>query len=85
VLDGLIRDDSRAPCTPAPAALSPRETQTLELVALGLTNHEVAEKLTVTVHAVKFHLGQVYKKLGVTNRTEAAIAYLRLAGRATKD
>jgi DNA-binding CsgD family transcriptional regulator len=61
-----------------PAALSRRETETIELVSLGLTNHEVAAKLSVSVHAVKFHLAHVYRKLGVANRTEAAVAYLRL-------
>ena len=44
---------------------------------LGMTNAEVAKQLDVTAHAVKFHLTSVYRKLGVTNRTEAAVAYLR--------
>jgi DNA-binding CsgD family transcriptional regulator len=42
------------------------------MVARGLTNAQIAEILGVTVHAVKFHLAAVYRKLGVTNRTEAA-------------
>jgi DNA-binding CsgD family transcriptional regulator len=33
--------------------------------------------LNVTVHAVKFHLGSIFRKLGVSNRTEAAVAFLR--------
>jgi DNA-binding NarL/FixJ family response regulator len=57
-------------------ALSPRETEVLEMAALGLTNRQVAARLHVTVHAVKFHLAAVYRKLGVANRTEAAVLYL---------
>ncbi len=47
------------------------------MAALGLTNSEVAQRLAVSVHAVKFHLAAVYRKLGVANRTEAAVAYVQ--------
>jgi two-component system nitrate/nitrite response regulator NarL len=57
--------------------LSPREVEVLEMASLGLTNPQVAERLNVTVHAVKFHLGAIYRKLGVMNRTEAAVVYLQ--------
>ena len=57
--------------------LSPRELEVLSLSSAGFTNNQIAKRLDVTVHAVKFHLGSVYRKLGVTNRTEAAVAYLR--------
>jgi DNA-binding NarL/FixJ family response regulator len=59
--------------------LSPRELEVLEMASLGLTNWQIAGRLHVTVHAVKFHLAAVYRKLGVTNRTEAAVVYLRAA------
>ena len=59
-------------------ALTPREEDVLRHVAEGLTNPEVARRLEVTVHAVKFHLTSIYRKLGVTNRTEAAVAFQRL-------
>jgi DNA-binding NarL/FixJ family response regulator len=55
--------------------LSPRERQVLAATALGLTNGEVAQRLEVSIHAVKFHLAAVYRKLGVANRTEAAVIY----------
>lgn len=58
-------------------ALSPRERQVLALTADGMTNDEMALHLSVSVHAVKFHLAAVYRKLHVANRTEAAILYLR--------
>jgi DNA-binding NarL/FixJ family response regulator len=57
--------------------LSPREVQVLDLAALGLTNQQIATRLEVTVHAVKFHLAGVYRKLGVANRTEAVVRCMR--------
>ena len=51
----------------------------LDLVSIGLTNLEVAARLGIGVHAVKFHLGSIYRKLGVGNRTEATSIYLRAA------
>jgi DNA-binding CsgD family transcriptional regulator len=62
-----------------PARLSARETEVLNLVAQGLTNLEVASRLGIGVHAVKFHLASIYRKLGVGNRTEATSVYLRSA------
>jgi DNA-binding NarL/FixJ family response regulator len=59
--------------------LSAREGQVLAAVARGLTNAEAADQLDVTVHAVKFHLASVYRKLGVGNRTEATVVYLGAA------
>ncbi len=47
------------------------------MISLGLTNAEVAERLGVTIHAVKFHLAAIYRHLDVGNRTEAAVKYLR--------
>jgi DNA-binding CsgD family transcriptional regulator len=61
----------------AGGALSPREREVLAMASLGLTNAQIAGRLEVTVHAVKFHLASVYRKLRVTNRTEAAVVYLR--------
>jgi amino acid adenylation domain-containing protein len=52
--------------------LTPREAEVLHLIAHGLANSQVAKELDVTIHAVKFHLASIYRKLGVMNRTEAA-------------
>jgi DNA-binding CsgD family transcriptional regulator len=57
--------------------LSPRETQVLDMASLGMRNAEIAERLGLSVHAIKFHLAAVYRKLGVSNRTEAVVAYVR--------
>jgi DNA-binding NarL/FixJ family response regulator len=59
------------------ATLSERERAVLEMVATGLTNAQMAERMKLTVHAVKFHLASIYHKLQVANRTEAAVLYLR--------
>jgi DNA-binding CsgD family transcriptional regulator len=56
--------------------LSPRETRVIELASRGLTNRQAAAELGLTIHAVKFHLSSVYRKLGVANRTEASRLYL---------
>lgn len=55
--------------------LSPREAEVLEMATHGLTNTQIASDLGVSVHAVKFHLASVYRKLGVSNRTEAAVLF----------
>jgi DNA-binding NarL/FixJ family response regulator len=59
------------------ATLSDRERAVLEMVATGLTNAQMAERMKLTVHAVKFHLASIYHKLQVANRTEAAVLFLR--------
>lgn len=60
-------------------ALTPRELEVLELIASGMTNAEAGRHLQLSVHAIKFHLAAVYTQLGVSNRTEAAVAYLQLS------
>jgi DNA-binding NarL/FixJ family response regulator len=52
--------------------LTPREAEILELVAEGLSNVQIGRELWVTAQTVKFHLSNIYRKLGVANRTEAA-------------
>jgi len=65
---------------PRAQQLSARETDVLELVASGLTNMQVADRLGIGVHGVKFHLASIYRKLEVGNRTQAAGVYLRSQG-----
>jgi DNA-binding CsgD family transcriptional regulator len=59
------------------ATLTPRELEVLQMIAGGVTNAEAARRLQLSVHAIKFHLAAIYRRLGVTNRTEAAVTYLR--------
>ena len=57
---------------PDVAALTRRELEILRLVAEGHSNSQLARMLWVTEQTVKFHLSNVYRKLGVANRTEAS-------------
>jgi DNA-binding NarL/FixJ family response regulator len=53
-------------------SLTTRETEILQLLASGSTNGEIARRLWVTEQTVKFHLRNIYPKLGVANRTQAS-------------
>jgi DNA-binding NarL/FixJ family response regulator len=67
----------RRPAAEAGKSLSEREWEVLAAVADGLSNAEIAHRLMVTEHTVKFHLQNIFQKLEVSNRTEAARHYLR--------
>ncbi|WP_193213066.1 response regulator transcription factor [Luteolibacter marinus] len=56
-------------------ALTRRETEVLELVAFGLGNKEIATRLQFSVEAVRWHLKNIYTKLNVHTRTEAALKF----------
>ncbi len=56
---------------PSPAALTPRETEVLRLVAEGLSNREIGERLFLGESTVKTHLLRTFEKLGVNDRTRA--------------
>jgi DNA-binding NarL/FixJ family response regulator len=58
-------------------SLTAREADVLHAVARGLSNKAIAAELRLTVRTVKFHLTSIYRKLRVTNRTEAARWALR--------
>ncbi|TQM84545.1 LuxR family two component transcriptional regulator [Saccharothrix saharensis] len=59
---------------PAPAPLSQRELEVLELIARGSTNREAAKRLFISETTVKTHLLHVYAKLGVNDRAAAVAA-----------
>jgi DNA-binding NarL/FixJ family response regulator len=66
---------SPAPAVPGPKdipGLTRRELEILQLVAEGHSNSELARMLWVTEQTVKFHLSNIYRKLNVSNRTEAS-------------
>jgi DNA-binding NarL/FixJ family response regulator len=61
------------PPEPDTGPLTQRELEVLELAARGLTNHEIAQRLTISVRTVEAHLTHIYNKLGVASRTEAVV------------
>ena len=68
----------QAKSEPAQATgLTTRELEILRLVAAGASNSTIGAQLWITEQTVKFHLSNVYRKLGVANRTQASrFAYL---------
>jgi DNA-binding NarL/FixJ family response regulator len=54
------------------AGLSERQREVLELLALGASNGDIAARLYISVNTVKFHVREIYARLGVRNRVEAA-------------
>jgi len=57
--------------------LSYREIEVLEMVCKGLSNHEVAKKLFLSEKTVKNHLTSIFRKIGVTDRTQAVLYAIR--------
>jgi DNA-binding NarL/FixJ family response regulator len=73
-----VRRGPRATTQANPAGLTQREVEVLALVAAGLRNPEIAERLYLTPKTVSHHLTAVYAKLGVATRIEAARAATQL-------
>ncbi len=62
----------------APGDFTPREREVLALLAQGLPNRSIAERLGISRHTVKFHVNALLQKLGVQRRTEAVVRAARL-------
>jgi DNA-binding NarL/FixJ family response regulator len=58
-------------------SLTSRELEVLKLLAVGMYNKEVAEKLEISERTVKNHVSNIFKKLEVTDRTQAAVFAIR--------
>ncbi|CAM5242874.1 Response regulator transcription factor OS=Streptomyces tendae OX=1932 GN=GUR47_19845 PE=4 SV=1 [Streptomyces tendae] len=78
----LITEFSKLSDAPAPDALGPggaygdlteRETEVLVLIAQGLSNAEIAERLVVAESTIKTHVSRILVKLGLRDRTQAAV------------
>jgi DNA-binding NarL/FixJ family response regulator len=70
--DGRANTGTAIESPPEDVGLTRRETEILVLVAEGHSNAQLAKMLWVTEQTVKFHLSNIYKKLEVSNRTEAS-------------
>ena len=69
VAGALLPNRRRSPA----AELSAREREVLQLVAEGLANKQIASRLGIAERTVKVHLGNVFRRIGVTDRTSAAL------------
>jgi DNA-binding NarL/FixJ family response regulator len=77
LLRRLAEETARPQERPA-AMLTPREIEVLRLLAHGLTNREIAARLVVSVGTVKVHVERILAKLGVSDRTQAAVRAVKL-------
>jgi two-component system, NarL family, response regulator DegU len=80
VADQVVRralDKSPPLKEPQPFPLTPRETEVLCLLAIGLDNASIAQRLVVTKRTVQNHVSSIYSKLGVDSRTQAALYAIR--------
>jgi DNA-binding CsgD family transcriptional regulator len=78
----VCESDDRKPRDGIPGAstegdLTAREREVLQMVSMGRSNRRIAEALGISENTVKYHLGGLYGKLGVSNRAEAAFEAVR--------
>jgi NarL family two-component system response regulator YdfI len=85
LLDSAVSQDlaARIPASAAQLArtlddLTPRETEVLRMLAEGLGNREMASRLGISNHTIKFHISSILDKLGASTRTEAVTMGIRM-------
>ena len=81
VAGALLRSGTAAPAVRGIGALTGREREVLEQIAQGRSNREIARLLQVSEKTVKTHVSSVLAKLGVADRTQAALLAVRQLGR----
>jgi DNA-binding CsgD family transcriptional regulator len=74
----LVPSHSGEKTTEQDAALTPRETQVLSLLAEGASNKSIARRLGISVHTVKFHVASLLDKFEAIGRTDAVTQAVRL-------
>jgi two-component system, NarL family, response regulator YdfI len=72
-----IRPGQQIELDPSDQILTPREIEVLRMIAEGLGNKEIASKLGISDHTVKFHISSIFAKLGASNRAEAVTIGIR--------
>jgi DNA-binding NarL/FixJ family response regulator len=78
LLRRLAGEAGGSPRPRPPERLTPRELDVLRLLAQGQTNREIARRLVVSVGTVKVHVEHIIAKLGVSDRTQAAVRAVEL-------
>jgi two-component system, NarL family, response regulator YdfI len=76
-LPTALKSDVHDPSGPPVQALSPRETEVLHMLSDGLGNKEIAWRLRISEHTVKFHVGSIFNKLNASSRAEAVAIAIR--------
>jgi len=66
-----------SPARELPEPLTPREREVLQMISAGLGNKEIAGRLSISEHTVKFHVASILGKLGASTRTEAVSIGIR--------
>ena len=74
----LVDAIAQPPGEPAPERLTSREREVLALIARGFSNKRIARELGIAEKTVKTHVGHVLAKLGVADRTQAAVHAVRM-------
>ncbi len=72
-----LNDERLPPVEPELDSLTPREREVLDMLASGRSNKEIAWRLKISEHTVKFHVASVFAKLDVSTRTEAVMQGIR--------
>ena len=76
-LPTALKREVHDPSAPPVQALSPRETEVLHMLSDGLGNKEIAWRLRISEHTVKFHVGSIFNKLNASSRAEAVAIAVR--------
>ncbi len=76
-LAARVRTDAVEPPIEAAGDLTAREVEVLRMLAEGLANKEIASRLGITDHTIKFHISSILGKLGAATRTEAVTLGVR--------
>jgi DNA-binding NarL/FixJ family response regulator len=75
--DAQSDGERSSPVEPLLDALTSREREVLDMLAQGLSNKEVAWRMKISEHTVKFHVASIFAKLGASTRTEAVMHGIR--------
>jgi len=76
-LETLLQASPQPAAAPETATLTPREMEVLRLLAEGAANKNIAWKLSISEHTVKFHIASIFAKLNAGTRTEAVTQGIR--------